>query len=212
MPEEHPDNPETEWYRNYLTKDRRLQRRMGMALFIFGTCLLPMGAAFVTAMFPRMTNILGFLGLVGFFVTFLGGPLGLMLVGWMEYMGGRQPVSLAEIERRRQLERAELFRMAQGKLPWRYSKVMLAVFAVLGLLLLIPGVILFFDPQGYRDGSLIWGLVYSVCGLLFLLLAFVVLPRQIKRLPAQSARALEARLVVGEITPGEASPEQPTDD
>ncbi len=193
-------NPETEWLRRRLRKDRRLHRRDGTVCFLVGLCLLPVGITGV--ILGSAHPAASWWDTFGVFLTFLGTPIAFLLLGVVQYLDGRKSVTHEEVESRRQRERRELFRMAQGRLPWRYSLVFLGVFAVLGLLCLIPGVLLLSDAASYQTGGWILGLAYSVCGLLLLLYALVIFPQRRKRLPAQSARLLGSSLVAGEMTEG----------
>jgi hypothetical protein len=193
-------NPETEWLRQRLRKDRRLLRRDGMVCFLVGLCLLPVGIAGVNWAYSRPAA--SWWDALGVFIIFLGTPVSFLLLGVVQYLDGRKSVSHEEVENRRGRERRELFRMAQGKLPWRYSSVVLGVFAVLGLLFLIPGMLLLLDGTSYHTEGWVLGLAYSVCGILLLLYALVIFPRRRKRLPAQSARLLGSSLVAGEMTEG----------
>jgi hypothetical protein len=206
---EQASNPETEWHRLRLTKDRSSQRRIGIALMILGFCVLLIAVTSVPD-FPRMASMLPIpFALIGMYVVFWGSPLMLVLVGGMEYVEGRKPISPMDIEWRRQRERAELFRMAQGDLPWSYRKLVQVLFAIMGILLLAPGILVLLAQEGYRSGSLIWGILYSGCGLLLLLLALVILPRRARQIPAESARALGASLAAGEGTSGIPPAEEP---
>jgi hypothetical protein len=150
-------NPETEWHRRSLGKDRRAQRQGGVAFFILGIVLLPAGAAFAAWMYPHLVARFSLWDTLGFFLTFLGGPVAFLLLGITQYLDGRQPVSDEEIERRRQRERNELFRMAQGKLPFRYSYISLGLFAFFGLFCLVPGVLVLSSGTSYHTGG--WVLV-----------------------------------------------------
>src|SRR5882724_9180194 len=100
-------NPSTEWYQQRLNKDRQAQRQGGVIAIVIGVLMLPAGAAVITWLFPQMVGKESLFNLIGLFVTMLGAPLAFILLGITQYFDGRQPVSLEDIEQRRQKERTE---------------------------------------------------------------------------------------------------------
>lgn len=202
-------NPETEWYHQQIVKDRHSLRKSGIIAFIIGVCLLPAGIFLLTSSLPQVLRDASVFQPIVLFATTLGTPLGFILLGLLQYRDSKRPVVQEEVLQKRQQERTQLFRMAQGKIPWRYSKAVFIIFTIFGLLFLIPGIATLVYTTGYSDGGLVWGILYSLMGLLLLIYGVIILPRRIQRLPAESVQALAASFVAGEVTQGVQAQDHP---
>ena len=104
-----PTNPETAWYEQRLRRRRWSRRLFDLARIWFGSCFLVSGFIALAMHVWLPAAILA--------------PLAVSLL-WLGISDARDtfgPIPQEEIVRLRQYERAELFRRARGKLPWRYQ-------------------------------------------------------------------------------------------
>ena len=128
------------------------------------------------------------------------------LMGYSEYQRGKQPITEQEVEQRRQKERAELFRQAQGELPMYYRPWRILVERIIGILFVATGIVcLVFAIRGLQKPEallIVYGLGLLLPGGLLLWLAFYAKPREAKQVSTWSSRLLRHRMARGEMTEG----------
>ena len=191
-------NPEAEFLREEIARERAGQRRGGLrAIVIFGATLFLCALTTLRALFTQQPLV------VPLFLLFL-----MALLIWGIYNGvrnyrtGKSPIAAIDIEERRLQERAFLFASAQGQVPRE-----------LGLPSLITKGVLAFLCLGWASDLLIlYGPVQGISTLaiafLFPLGIFLVSVtirdwRRRHRLLHESADILAERLMLGEITEGQ---------
>ena len=130
MSEQHLSaNPEFLFHYQRLRRDRALMRRQGYVLLIAAGALL--AGVFLLGSGSHPTRLADMLPLA----LFLGFAVLLTCNGLLTLHRSRQPVNDAEVARRRQEERQQLFQFAQGHISWRYW-LAVAIQALIGLIFL----------------------------------------------------------------------------
>ena len=207
MSQQQRTNPESEFHRRILEKERTAHLRVGRIALWEAFSLL--------VVFTFLNIVLAFSAHLSFWFFLLiecvlVGGLSVMffLFGWTEFQVGKRPVTDQEVEERRQSERARLLREARGILPIAFRLRVLIVEFVLGVVFIAAGVVLLVSPYATPLVGL-WGRLYGIgcilCGFSFLSLVLIVKRRRAKQIPAISARELSNRLTLGEITEGNGS-------
>ncbi len=197
-----PTNPETERHQQLLTKDRQRTRQEGISLLILGTIITVLEIPMTIPMLP--SNKANLINQIIPLSLLLLGPA-FLLAGVTAYREGKRPPSEQEIRESRQRERTELFRTAQGKLPWLYSKTTRIIITVIAPLFIIGGTEL--TLTNHLE-IMIYGILSIIGGLLLLYIAHIMLPRIKRDLPETSAKALESSLITGEMTEGPKPPQE----
>ncbi len=211
MTEQRTNNPESEFHRRRLARDRAFSLRFGrIGMWVSGVLFALFTAMNIVFAFSTGLPFWSFLQIEAVVVAYCGSMF--YLFGWVEYQLGKRVVSDQEVEEQRQSERTQLLREAQGILPLSYRRWWLILQACIGAVFIAGGVVLLFYPASSPLDRL-WSLVYAVCffigGVAFLWLALVVKRRRAKQLPYESARELSSRLTRGEITEGETDQHPP---
>lgn len=197
-------NPESDFHRRFLEKDRAASLRAGrIGIWVTGGLLVAF--TLLNTVLALETH-LPFWSVLQIEAVIVGG-CGLMfyLMGWTPYQEGKRPVTDQEVEARRQQERRQLLREAQGILPLAFRPWRLILESGVSVLLFVVGVALLVAP-GSSPRDRLWGLVYGICciasGILLLWFALFIKRRRARQIPGESARELEYRLTIGEITEG----------
>lgn len=140
---ETPFNPEFELWRQELLRRRRRDRREAWIFTSIGSLVFLLSLFLtVPALFTLHPSLLQpnpllfimciLLLLSGLSVPFVG-------ISTLRSTNGRP--TQQEVAHLRSTERARLFQWAQGALPWNYRRIEQVVFAVLGCITLIAGVV-----------------------------------------------------------------------
>ena len=207
-------NIDFEIQQDMLKFERRWSRRGGIAQIIFGTAIGVVGIGMivlflVTFHIPPLRE--GNLWLIfAMLVLFtIGLPFSLVPAGLKTLRKAEQPIADTEVEARRQAERSQLFKQAQGHLPEEYTPR-----GQRNALLLGGGLALFFalllmafwgQPFPLWLFGRIFGIGGILTGLLLALQPLVYNRRAATALQKQSAQALRQRLTLEESRNGEDS-------
>lgn len=190
-------NPDFEYYRHMVLRRRYLYATYGRLLAFAGgfslVCLfLPAfyidPHIFTHTRFSLVTAIL-----------FAIASLVAIILGILLWRKARREPSAEEIQHMRQMQRARLFRQAQGVLPWSHRRLSRMLLSLVGIILLvIGGCFLYFFGLLAWDG---WG--YVALGIFLLIVAMYILPAESRQLPRESAGQLAKHLLHGEVTEGD---------
>ncbi|WP_220193665.1 hypothetical protein [Ktedonospora formicarum] len=191
-------NPETEFLREEIVKERRVLRHRGqLALLAYGGSLLLCSFTMVRALSTQQPLV------VVLFVSFL-----MLLLIWgisygvRAYTKGKLPVQEVDIQQRRQEERVFLFQIAQGQLPRNVGVASIVLKGCCGLFLLCWGL---YSWAIYRESSsiLLLAVIFLFVGSGLGLIGMTVRDWHRRNvLLKESADILAERLMLGEITEG----------
>ncbi len=108
-------------------------------------------------------------------------------------------------------EITQLFREAQGTLPMAYRPWRLILESVLGLLFIAGGIafLVFVSPDVGDALRIAYGIGLLAIGLVLLWSALYIKRRRARHIATSSARELQARLALGEITEGDTREDPP---
>ncbi len=194
-------NPEFVFQRENISRARRSRRRYGFLLLPLGILLLAIPVMVITvslvqsaAYSPQLFEII--VGLCGILILFRA---------VLSLREGYKPVTNSEVEQRRQRERNQLFKQAQGAIPWQFGNATRFREAILGILVGLMSI--WMIASSLKPLSSLWPIF--IVGLLLLLYAayavvdaLILKPQQAKRLVRESSRELALRLSLGEMTQG----------
>ncbi len=190
-------NPEFALYSERIRRNRAKKRMQGYLYFIEAIGLFTLiGLASINLLpdNPRLLIPLLLLMLLAIF---------LLITGILFVRRGYQPITNDEIAHQRGTERKQLFRYAQGAVPWRYRLPMTVIELLVGLFFASVGVIAlavtFMQITSY--GFLFYGPSLPAAAY-FLFDAFkrAKMSRQLAQLSSQE---LAHRLELGELTEGQ---------
>ncbi len=195
MIEHSPDTPTpSDRYRQMLLRRQHLYYHYGRMMAIWGTGSLSIFAIFFIMLLVQTRGNLHdssfwFASSI-LFVTHLliiGGGLWLL-------KKARRELTARDIEQLRRRERVRLFRQAQGILSLEYRLIGRVLLIGVGSLLCIGGlVVIYFFGLLALDG---WG--YLILGIILLVGAIFILPKEGKRLQQESAKQLSRILIYEE--------------
>lgn len=126
----------------------------------------------------------------------------LLVTGILVVRRGYQPITSKEIANQRRTERKQLFRYAQGAIPWRYWLLTIVIEMFVGLFFASMGifalVVTFMPILNY--GALFFGL--SLPAGAYFLYDAIKRAKMSRQLADFSSRELASRLELGEVTEG----------
>lgn len=191
-------NPEAEFLREEIAKERAAQRRRGLrTIVIFGTTLFLCSLTTLRALFTQQPLVVSL-----FLLLLMGLLIWGIYNGVRNYRIGKSPIATIDVEERRLQERAFLFASAQGQVPRTLGLLSLITKGMLALLCLgwsAELFILYGASQGIATFAIIFLLPLGV------LLVSVTIRDWLsrRRLLRESADILAERLMLGEITEGQ---------
>ncbi len=126
----------------------------------------------------------------------------LLITGILAVRRGYRPITSKEIASQRRTERKQLFRYAQGAIPWRYWFLTIVIELLVGLFFAGMGifalVVAFMPMTNY--GALVLGL--SLPAGAYFLYDAIKRAKMSRQLADLSSRELASRLALGEVTEG----------
>jgi len=193
-----PAGPETAWYWERLRTRHRSQRIAGIAIFVFGLCLL-IAEPLLTPDYNQLTILV--LILIALLPVLQGSSL---------LLANRGPVTPQAVERLRSQERIQLFRQAQGTmLPWQYRRWTRILECILGLLLLlsiVQGALaalrmsqVEFSTLSEKVIAWVFVTLFALISLLLIIDSIYLKPRRARRFAKHSSAELAYRLSLGEL-------------
>ncbi|GHO69105.1 hypothetical protein KSC_079970 [Ktedonobacter sp. SOSP1-52] len=191
-------NPEAEFLREEIAKERAAQRRRGLrAMIIFCATLFLCSLTTLRALFTQQPLVVSL-----FLLLLMGLLIWGIYNGMRNYRTGKLPIATIDIEERRLQERAFLFASAQGQIPRTLGLPSLITKGVLALLCLgwsTDLLVLYGASQGIATFAIIFLFPLGV------LLVSVTIRDWLRRrrLLRESADILAERLMLGEITEGQ---------
>ena len=189
-------NPEFAFYHDRI-RHKRARKRIQGYLYLFEAVVL------FTLICLASINLLPdnqklFIPLL--FLMLLG--LFLLVTGILVVRRGYQPITNDEIAHQRRTERKQLFRYAQGAVPWRYRLPMTVIELLVGLIFTGVGVfalvVTFMQLTNY--GPLFY--VPSLPAGAYFLYDAIKRAKMSRQLADISSRELASRLELGEVTEG----------
>jgi threonine/homoserine/homoserine lactone efflux protein len=192
-------NPEYLYHYEQLRRSRSGQRWRGALLLIVASVLLAgMIWLGINAPLKPQGVFLTLLLFVGLFIV-------LVWRGWRALRQGFSPIGDAEVARRRQEDRQQLFQFAQGRRPWQYWLKVVGLGLPSLCLLAMSGYAVWMSLLRPDDDSLL-GVLFSLPFLLvgsYYLYQAIRNARLLIRLQRLGSQELAARLSLGESTQGE---------
>lgn len=204
-----PRGVEFEVHQSMLLFERKWTRRGGLAQIILGAVLGTAGVVMVvvflaTFHIPSLQDgNLWFIFVLLLVSTFLG-PAALISSGMKALRKGEQSVTNAEVEARRQVDRASLFAQAQGDLPAAYTtrgrRNALLIGGGIVIFCVIFLVMVWGQPAPLSIPGRVLGFGCALFGLLFMVQPLIFNRKAADVLQQRSARALRQRLAAEEQT------------
>ncbi len=190
------NNPEFEFSRQVLMRERRHERVQGWVL----TALGGVGTVFIVGLLItslKQVLSLGTLAVIVYLAMMIS-FIATLAVGLSSLRQASKLPTDQQLAYARRAQRSRLMQHAQGKLPWSFQRSGQITLACVGSILIGMAAIIL-----YTFGLPSWDAwLEGVCGLAVILYVVVVVPYERRRLPRESAELLAHALIAGEVTEG----------